>query len=113
MKIDSYHFGEIVIDGVSYTSDLIIASGSIHTRWFRREGHAVAISDLDKYIPKDCKKLIIGTGASGLCRVLPEIETFCREKRISLYANPTAGAVEEFNAASDQKNIVAAFHLTC
>lgn len=113
MKIDSYKFGEIIIDGISYASDLVIASGSVHARWFRREGHVVALADIEKYIPENCKNLIIGTGASGLCRVLPEIETFCKEKKISLYVNPTAKAVEEFNAASSQKDIVAAFHLTC
>jgi hypothetical protein len=113
MKIDSYQFGEIVIDGVQYTSDLVIASGSIHTRWVRREGHAVALSDIKKYIHEDCNNLIIGTGASGLCRVSPEIEIFCKEKSISLFAKPTARAVEEFNGAPDQKRVVAAFHLTC
>ncbi len=113
MKVDSYQFGEIVIDGIIYTTDLVIASENIYTRWFRREGHAVELTDLYKFIGKDCKKLIIGTGAAGLCKVRADIKTFCEKNNITLYANQTDKAVEEFNNSKDLKHVVAAFHLTC
>jgi hypothetical protein len=113
MKINSYHFGEMDIDGTVYTSDLVIALGNIHTRWYRQEGHRVKLLDLEKWIGKDCKKLIVGTGAAGFCKVASEVEQYCKEHSIELITLPTGKAIEEFNAISDKSKAVAAFHLTC
>jgi len=113
MKINSYRFGEMDIDGTIYTSDLAIVSANIYTRWYRQEGHTVGVSDIEKWITKDCKQLIIGTGAAGCCKVLPEIETYCRKHSIELITLPTERAIEKFNAISDKSKVVAAFHLTC
>lgn len=113
MNIDFYHFGEMVIDGEKYNADLVISSGNIHTGWYRQEGHTIRLSDLEKWIPRDCERLILGTGASGLCKVPPEIEIFCKEHSIELITHPTTQAVEAFNSLSDKSKTVAAFHLTC
>lgn len=113
MKIESYKFGEMVIDGTSYNNDLVIAGGNIHTRWFRQEGHAVRPMDLEKWISNGCKRLIVGTGAAGYCKVTHELEKYCKERSIDLVALPTAKAIEEFNVLTDKANTVAAFHLTC
>jgi len=37
--IESYKFGEILIDGVTYTSDVIIYPDSVDFKWWRKEGH--------------------------------------------------------------------------
>lgn len=113
MKIDSYNFGEMVIDGTRYNSDLIISFDNIHARWFRQEGHTIRLSDLKKWIPDNCDRLILGTGASGLCKVLPEIQSFCKEHSIELITSPTKEAVKTYNSLTDKSRTVAAFHLTC
>ena len=113
MKIESYKFGEMVIDGTAYNNDLVIAGGNIHTRWTRHEGHYVRISDLEKWISKGCKRLIVGTGAAGYCRVDPGLQKYCKEHSIDLIALPTAKAIEEFNSLDEKTDTVAAFHLTC
>jgi len=113
MKINSYKFGEIVIDGTTYSNDLVIAGGNIHTRWVRHEGHAVRPMDLEKWISKGCRRLIVGTGAAGYCKVHPDLEEYCKEHSISLIALPTAKAIDEFNSLTETTGTVAAFHLTC
>jgi hypothetical protein len=112
MHIDSYSFGNMVIDGTSYANDVIIHLDGIRTNWFRREGHKLYLGDIDEYIDDRCKKLVVGTGASGMMRIMPDLENFCKNARIELIAHPTAQAIQVFNN-SNSKHTVGAFHLTC
>jgi hypothetical protein len=110
--INSYSFGNIIIDGKSYSNDVIIYPGGIHKNWFRREGHVLCLDDIQEYLGEGCKTLIMGTGASGMVRILPEVEDFCNRSNIELIACPTAKAIELFNN-SNANTTVGAFHLTC
>ncbi|MBE0466287.1 MAG: hypothetical protein IBX71_03570 [Candidatus Desulforudis sp.] len=42
MIINDYRFGQIVIDGEKYTSDVIILPECIIASWWRQDGHSVA-----------------------------------------------------------------------
>ncbi len=46
MKIDSYSFGRIVINGKTYTSDVIIYPGRVDASWWRKEGHLLQLEDV-------------------------------------------------------------------
>jgi hypothetical protein len=48
--IESYQFGEIIIDGRRYTSDIIIYPERIDASWWRKEGHALNIEDISTII---------------------------------------------------------------
>lgn len=115
MHIDAYRFGKITIDETEYTDDLIITPSGVRSGWWRREGHAVTLFDLGAVLDPRPAKLIIGTGASGQCAVRPEVEHFCREMGIALFAAPTPEAVVEYNTLSDEEKAktVCALHLTC
>ena len=113
MKIDSYRFGHIVINGKSYTGDVIITPQDVRGNWWRKEGHEFSLFDLGDALDPPPARLILGTGASGMCRVLPEIEAFCRKMGIELIVKPTAEAVVEYNALDDTSSTVTALHLTC
>ena len=41
--IESYRFGKIVINGKSYSSDVIIIGDHVKANWWRREGHRLHI----------------------------------------------------------------------
>lgn len=112
MHIDSYRFGTIVIDGTSYENDVILYRNGIHANWFRREGHRLFLDDIQDYIDDHCTTLIVGTGAAGMLRVMPDVRDFCEKAHIELIAHPTAEAIRVFNNA-DGTHIVGAFHLTC
>lgn len=57
--------------------------------------------------------LVVGTGYSGLMRVLPETERFLRSKGVELVVERTREACETFNRLVESKRVVAALHLTC
>ena len=45
-QIESYRFGHIVIDGQSYTRDVILLADRVIPNWWRKEGHALYPEDL-------------------------------------------------------------------
>jgi hypothetical protein len=107
--IESYEFGRIVVDGKIYTSDIII--GDRISSWWRREGHEVCREDIEKI---GAEILVIGTGASGLVRILPDAEEFARKRGMKIIAEPTRKACETYNRLSTSgKKVAAALHLTC
>ena len=114
MKIDSYRFGEMVVEGKRYTADVIVFPESVQTHWRRAEGHALALGDLDTVVEAEPEVLVVGTGNPGYLRVLPETEAYLRQQGIRLLAEPTAQAWQTYNRlASGTAKVVAAFHLTC
>lgn len=113
MKIDHYSFGTIVINGKTYTSDVIIYPDSVDSSWWRKEGHYLQPVDLDKAVSKKPDVLIIGTGYSGVMVVPEETILFIKSKGVEILVERTEKAVELYNNLSKTRKVVAAFHLTC
>jgi hypothetical protein len=114
MQIDSYQFGKIVIDGISYSSDIIILGGSVQADWWRKEGHSLAVEDLKSVIGAGPSVLIVGCGASGLMKVPERTRQVLQENNIQLEAVDTHKAVQRFNELSQAgEDVAAAMHLTC
>ncbi len=72
--IDSYHFGEIVIDGKKYSSDVIIFPDRVLDNWWRKTGCQLCLEDIAEVITENPEVLVVGSGASALMKVLPEVE---------------------------------------
>ncbi len=66
MKIDTYSFGKIVIDGRTYTSDVIIYPDHVDASWWRKEGHYLRPVDLTDVVKAKPAVLIIGTETQAL-----------------------------------------------
>ena len=114
MHIDSYQFGKIVIDGVAYNSDCLILGDSIQPKWWRKQGHLLAVEDLQSVIAARPSILVVGCGASGLMKVSEDLNQVLREHSIELLKANTSKAVERFNELSEKgENVAAALHLTC
>ena len=114
MHIDSYQFGEIIIDGVTYNSDVIILGDSVQSNWWRRQGHSLSAEDLKTVIAAKPSVLVVGCGASGLMKVPEETRQVLQEHDIQLQALDTDKAVQRFNELSQSGvNVAAALHLTC
>jgi hypothetical protein len=111
--IEGYEFGRIVIDGKTYTSDVIIYPDRVDGSWWRKEGHELCISDLAKILPEKPEVLIVGTGNAGIMRILEETKSLCSSRSIELIAEPTGKAWKTYNQLSSQKRVIAALHLTC
>jgi len=112
LRIDGYRFGQVTIDGRKYTSDVIVFSDKI-VSWWRQAGHVVAVADIKEIAAARPEVLIIGTGAYGAVRVLPEVENLLSSEGIKLIALPTREACEKYNRLRDKHRVVAALHLTC
>ncbi len=113
MKIDSYTFGSLVVDGKMYTSDVIIYPGRVDPSWWRKEGHRLRTADLAEVLDAKPEVLIVGTGYSGMMVVPEETKNHIRSKGIEIYIETTGRAVGLFNTMQGKKTIIAALHLTC
>ena len=111
--IDSVRFGHIVIHGREYASDVIIYPDRVEADWWRKEGHTLYPEDIEEVFVRKPEVLIVGTGASGLMRVSPEVEDRLKTAGITLRAERTGKACALFNELSGHQNVVAALHLTC
>jgi hypothetical protein len=112
-RIEDYRFGRIVIDGQSYTHDVIIYPDRVDGSWWRKEGHRLAPEDLPEVLRRPPEVLVIGQGNPGLMAVPPETRRRFEEAGIALVVEPTARACETYNRLSREKRTVAALHLTC
>lgn len=114
--IEFYDFGVMVVNGKRYTNDLIVFPEKVLDGWWRKEGHQLCVKDLKEVLSQIPlpEVLVVGTGYSGLVKVLPEVEKTLKERGIKLIIQPTKEAYKTFNELLRAgKRAVGAFHLTC
>ena len=112
-RISHYEFGNIVIDGESYGSDVLILRDRV-VRWQRRKSHMLHIEDLSEALEQGPDDLVIGTGYDGMMEVPSNLVGELRSRGISVDACRTREAVGAYNELVGKgRNVVAALHLTC
>lgn len=113
MNIENYSFGQLVIDGQNYTSDLLICGENIKSNWWRETGHNLCRDDLAWVLKQNPDLLIIGTGKSGVMNVSQNLQQELKQD-LELVVEKTGEAVKIFNQRqkTDLK-VAAGFHLTC
>ncbi len=111
--VEGYSFGRIVVDGRTYTRDLIIYPDRVDAGWWRREGHSLAPEDLPEVLQEPPEVLVIGQGSPGLMAVPPETLARLEGAGMRVIVEPTAQAVETYNRLAQDRRAVAALHLTC
>lgn len=112
--IENYSFGQILINGKKYNSDLIIFKDYIYDSWWRKEGHNLCIDDIKEIINKKPDILIIGTGSFGLMKVPEELIKTIKSSGVKqVIVKKTKDACDEYNKLYKEKKVIAAFHLTC
>ena len=111
--IDSYQFGLVVVSGKKYTSDVIIFPDRVRDNWWRKTGHQLYLKDIAEVITENPEVLVVGTGVSGLMKVLPEVERGVEAQGIKLIVEATDKACHTYNQLSHSQKAVAALHITC
>ena len=113
MRINSYSFGRIEVDGVPYSKDVIILRDRVVSPWWREAGgHVFAPVDLANVIEGRPEAVVLGTGSFGRVKVLPESLAALSDSEVIV--ETTGRAVETFNRLTeDGRDVVAALHLTC
>jgi hypothetical protein len=117
VHFEKFSFGSIRIDGVTYPHDVMIDRGEVLRRKkkpskkFREELGHTPLSIKEKIPWKGCRRLVIGTGATGAMPVMEEVRVEAGRRRISLVILPTVEAIEELR--KDYRRTNAVLHVTC
>ena len=112
--IESYSFGHMLIDGVSFTKDVIIfPDGRILSPWWRNQGHVLATDDLAQLFAAEPEIIICGTGAMGVMQPSAELQKYIENSSIRFIAQKSGKAVATYNQLSGRGKVGACFHLTC
>lgn len=109
--ITDYRFGNIKINGESYSNDVILLGEEVRSNWWRDQGHSLSKKDLDAVIEYDPDVLIVGKGSSGRMSVPSYLS---KQLDMEIKAYKTDQAVKRYNEMLKQgKKVAGAFHLTC
>jgi len=113
MRIARYSFGAVVIDDVTYTSDVIIYPDRVDASWWRKEGHYLQKADLADIVAAKPELLIVGTGMHGIMQVPESTISYLAAHDIQVIVEKTGKAVAIFNQQPPARKVIAALHLTC
>jgi hypothetical protein len=113
--IDAYRFGEMVINGKRYRSDLLIfPDGIVADGWRRQEGHRLSLQDVGRLLTCGARTIVAGTGSSGRMIPHPSLAEELQARGIDFICAPCTEAVATYNHLLEKGRPVAGcFHLTC
>ncbi|UCD20511.1 MAG: hypothetical protein JSW08_01890 [archaeon] len=112
MKIDSYSFGVITIDGKTYKEDVIILpNNQIVERPLPKGTHIVTSQEISILVKEKPVIIVVGTGESGIAKIEDDARGLVENSNIKLIVQPTGQAINAFNEIKERK--AGLFHLTC
>jgi hypothetical protein len=111
-RLENYSFGRLMVDGREHTRDLIVLPERVVSDWWRREGHSLAIEDLDEVLDELPARLVLGIGADGRLRPDAAVIAELERRGVEVECLPTAEAVRRYGEL-DEHRTAAALHLTC
>jgi hypothetical protein len=115
MRFESFSFGSIRIDGITYEHDVVIDRGEVRKRKKKpsrkfRDGFGHTPLSIEERIPWHCRRLVIGTG-TGALPVMDEVQREAERRKIELVVVPTPRAIELLKQQSADTNAI--LHVTC
>ena len=111
--IESYRFGQMVVDGKIHNKDVILLPDRVVPGWWRQQGHRLDARDLDEVFSAHPKVLVVGTGAHGVMQVPEQTRRAIADANIELRVACSTDAWQVYNELSTQRPTAGAFHLTC
>lgn len=116
MRFESFSFGSIRIDGVTYEHDLVIDRGEIRKRKKKaskryRDSFGHTPLSVGEDIPWRCQRLVVGTGADGRLPVMDEVRKQAKLRKVELLSLPTNDAIAILNGGRKSTNAI--LHVTC
>src|ERR671924_1819346 len=92
-RLEKYSFGRLTVDGHEHTRDLIVLPERVVSDWWRRDGHSLAMEDLDEVLDELPERLVLGCGAHGQLHPDPAVVDALRKRGIDVECLPTDTAV--------------------
>jgi hypothetical protein len=113
--IEKISFGSMIIDGRTFTSDLMIfPDGTIKDHWWRSEGHRLTIEDMAALVNRKPGIVVVGTGIYGRMKPERRLKESLAEMGIEIVTAWTKAAAQQYNTlAGERREVAACFHLTC
>jgi hypothetical protein len=111
--INHYRFGQITIDGVKYSRDVIIYPERVQDNWWRELGHSLSIEDLPDVLVSPPEVLVVGRGSVSRMTVPAATIAELQAAGIEVIAQSTGEACQTYNRLSETRRVAAALHLTC
>jgi hypothetical protein len=112
-KIDTFKFGQVVVNGTLHTKDVIILPEQVIGNWWRKQGHVLHPEDLEAVIMAAPQVLVVGQGAYGRMQITKDTRKVLETAGIELIYEDTETACEIYNQLRIPKRVAAALHLTC
>jgi hypothetical protein len=115
MQFESFSFGSIQIDGITYENDVVIDRGEVSKREKKpskkfRDVFGHTPLSIEEQIPWSCRRLVIGTG-TGALPVMDQVKREAQRRKVELVIVPTARAIELLKGQSPDTNAI--LHVTC
>ncbi|MFL5494334.1 MAG: MTH938/NDUFAF3 family protein [Gemmatimonadales bacterium] len=115
MRFESFSFGSIRIDGITYEHDVVIDRGEVSQRKKKpsqqfRDVFGHTPLSTEEEIPWKCRQLVIGTGTGGL-PVMDQVKREAQRRRVELVIVPTVHAIELLKRQPADTNAI--LHVTC
>src|ERR687888_1834914 len=85
-RLDGYRFGRVLLDGDEQTRDVIVLPDRVVPNWWRKDGHALVLDDLDDVVAELPSHLLVGTGANGQLKPDSDAVEQLRERGIEVEA---------------------------
>ena len=116
MRFGRFVFGSIEVDGTTYGHDLVIDRGDVRKR---KKGPSKALRSryghtplsVDEDIPWNCRRLVIGSGATGALPIVDDVADEAARRGVELIVLPTSEAIRELGRAEADTNAI--LHVTC
>jgi len=110
-KINSYRFGSIIIDDVTYRHDVyILTSGKVEERQY---GHTFTKEQVEHVLKENPDVVITGKGNSGMASLSREARGLLEKSGIEVIEDYTQNIVGKFNRLNETKKVAAIIHVTC
>ena len=76
-----------------------------------RGGPGAYTADSRQDIPWSCRRLVVGTGASGSLRITDDVIAEAERRGLELIVTPTVEAIEQLRSSPADTNAI--LHVTC
>jgi hypothetical protein len=114
VKIDSCTFGKVVIEGKTYTRDVILFPDTVMEDWWRKDGHSLVKEDVPLVFERRPRLFVMGCGQYGTLKVPEETRHAFEEAGIELLDLDTPAACKELNRLfAEGADAAGGLHLTC
>lgn len=109
-----YRFGEIIYKGELYRYDVWVdTKGNARERLPRGDNHLLGAKELINYLEPATKKVIVGTGYSGVLEIAEDAKELLASRGIALVSAKSGEAVQLYNREKNKTSTTALIHSTC